>query len=128
MIFLDMPLIQRAFPLLQYQLRHLLTASIPKVRRLLFVARRRRSLQLVPDAIFADLEILAKAPAVMVTAGFGDMLGKYTSLFDWSIGVRLRASFIALLGNGIYSSWQKTTAAGRCSLCGNFQALSPTFL
>jgi len=39
-----------------------------------------------PDAIFADLEILSKAPAVMVAAGFGDMLGKYTSLFDWSFG------------------------------------------
>ncbi|MGO4696675.1 sn-glycerol-1-phosphate dehydrogenase [Paenibacillus sp. 2TAB26] len=39
-----------------------------------------------PDAIFADLEILAAAPAVMVAAGFGDMLGKYTSLFDWSFG------------------------------------------
>ncbi|WP_054026941.1 sn-glycerol-1-phosphate dehydrogenase [Bacillus sp. FJAT-28004] len=39
-----------------------------------------------PDAIFADLEILAKAPAAMVAAGFGDMIGKYTSLFDWSFG------------------------------------------
>lgn len=39
-----------------------------------------------PDAIFADLEILAEAPAAMVAAGFGDMLGKYTSLLDWSFG------------------------------------------
>ncbi|NIK80368.1 glycerol-1-phosphate dehydrogenase [NAD(P)+] [Paenibacillus castaneae] len=39
-----------------------------------------------PDAIFADLNILANAPAAMVAAGFGDMLGKYTSLFDWSFG------------------------------------------
>ncbi|MEV5028811.1 sn-glycerol-1-phosphate dehydrogenase [Paenibacillus sp. LPE1-1-1.1] len=39
-----------------------------------------------PDAIFADLDILSKAPAAMVAAGFGDMLGKYTSLFDWSFG------------------------------------------
>lgn len=39
-----------------------------------------------PDAIFADLDILANAPAEMVAAGFGDMLGKYTSLFDWSFG------------------------------------------
>lgn len=39
-----------------------------------------------PDAIFADLEILANAPAAMVAAGFGDMLGKYTSLLDWSFG------------------------------------------
>ncbi|WP_053377020.1 sn-glycerol-1-phosphate dehydrogenase [Paenibacillus sp. FJAT-27812] len=39
-----------------------------------------------PDAIFADLDILASAPAAMVAAGFGDMLGKYTSLLDWSFG------------------------------------------
>ncbi|MGO4544566.1 sn-glycerol-1-phosphate dehydrogenase [Paenibacillus sp. 2TAB23] len=39
-----------------------------------------------PDAIFADLDILAKAPSAMVAAGFGDMLGKYTSLFDWHFG------------------------------------------
>jgi glycerol-1-phosphate dehydrogenase [NAD(P)+] len=39
-----------------------------------------------PDAIFADLDILMGAPAPMVASGFGDMLGKYTSLFDWKFG------------------------------------------
>lgn len=39
-----------------------------------------------PDAIFADLDILTKAPPALVAAGFGDMLGKYTSLFDWKYG------------------------------------------
>jgi glycerol-1-phosphate dehydrogenase [NAD(P)+] len=39
-----------------------------------------------PEAIFADLDILVNAPAPMVAAGFGDMLGKYTSLFDWKFG------------------------------------------
>ncbi|MCC3375321.1 sn-glycerol-1-phosphate dehydrogenase [Cohnella sp. REN36] len=39
-----------------------------------------------PDAIFADLDILAQAPPPLVAAGFGDMLGKYTSLFDWRFG------------------------------------------
>ncbi|WP_028610239.1 sn-glycerol-1-phosphate dehydrogenase [Paenibacillus harenae] len=39
-----------------------------------------------PAAIFADLEILTAAPARMIAAGFGDMLGKYTSLLDWSFG------------------------------------------
>ena len=39
-----------------------------------------------PDAIFADLDLLTKAPKLMVAAGFGDMLGKYTSLFDWKFG------------------------------------------
>ncbi|MGG3741798.1 sn-glycerol-1-phosphate dehydrogenase [Paenibacillus chibensis] len=36
-----------------------------------------------PTAIFADLDILMQAPQRLVAAGFGDMLGKYTSLFDW---------------------------------------------
>lgn len=39
-----------------------------------------------PDALFADLDILAEAPAAMIAAGFGDMLGKYTSLLDWKFG------------------------------------------
>lgn len=38
---------------------------------------------IAPDAIFADLQILNKAPQAMIAAGFGDMLAKYTSLFDW---------------------------------------------
>ncbi|MBP1996633.1 sn-glycerol-1-phosphate dehydrogenase [Paenibacillus eucommiae] len=39
-----------------------------------------------PSALFADLDVLVKAPAALVAAGFGDMLGKYTSLFDWKFG------------------------------------------
>ncbi|WP_410514429.1 sn-glycerol-1-phosphate dehydrogenase [Paenibacillus sp. BR2-3] len=39
-----------------------------------------------PVAIYADTDILREAPAAMIAAGFGDMLGKYTSLFDWKYG------------------------------------------
>jgi glycerol-1-phosphate dehydrogenase [NAD(P)+] len=39
-----------------------------------------------PDAIFADLDVLTRSPKSMVAAGFGDILGKYTSLFDWKFG------------------------------------------
>lgn len=39
-----------------------------------------------PIALFADLDVLMKAPRALVAAGFGDMLGKATSLFDWRIG------------------------------------------
>ncbi|WP_055107274.1 sn-glycerol-1-phosphate dehydrogenase [Paenibacillus ihumii] len=38
-----------------------------------------------PIAIFADLHILMQAPQPLIAAGFGDMLGKYTSLFDWKV-------------------------------------------
>lgn len=39
-----------------------------------------------PEAIFADLALLAEAPQAMIAAGLGDMLGKHTSLADWSLG------------------------------------------
>ncbi len=39
-----------------------------------------------PIAAFADLGTLAAAPQPMIAAGFGDMLGKFTSLADWKLG------------------------------------------
>lgn len=39
-----------------------------------------------PAAIFADTAILSSAPRRMIAAGFGDMLGKYTSIADWRLG------------------------------------------
>ncbi|WP_226037211.1 sn-glycerol-1-phosphate dehydrogenase [Aquibacillus saliphilus] len=38
-----------------------------------------------PIAVFADIDILKAAPREMTAAGFGDILGKYTSLLDWNI-------------------------------------------
>lgn len=39
----------------------------------------------VPMAIFADVDVLKKAPMAMITAGLGDILGKYTCLCDWKL-------------------------------------------
>jgi glycerol-1-phosphate dehydrogenase [NAD(P)+] len=39
-----------------------------------------------PYAIFADINTLAHAPQTMIAAGFGDMLGKLTSIADWRLG------------------------------------------
>jgi glycerol-1-phosphate dehydrogenase [NAD(P)+] len=39
-----------------------------------------------PVAVFADTGILSSAPRAMIAAGFGDMLGKYTSIADWRLG------------------------------------------
>jgi glycerol-1-phosphate dehydrogenase [NAD(P)+] len=39
-----------------------------------------------PIAIFADLPTLCAAPRSMIASGFGDMLGKFTSLADWRLG------------------------------------------
>jgi glycerol-1-phosphate dehydrogenase [NAD(P)+] len=38
-----------------------------------------------PVAVFADLNILCAAPRALTAAGFGDILGKFTSLLDWEI-------------------------------------------
>ena len=39
-----------------------------------------------PKAIIADINIIKNAPMEMITAGLGDMLGKYTCLCDWELG------------------------------------------
>ncbi|MCZ0702466.1 glycerol-1-phosphate dehydrogenase [NAD(P)+] [Natronobacillus azotifigens] len=38
-----------------------------------------------PIAVFADVHVLISAPQALTAAGFGDILGKYTSLLDWKI-------------------------------------------
>ncbi len=39
-----------------------------------------------PVALFADLDTLCSAPNKLIAAGFGDMIGKITSLADWKVG------------------------------------------
>lgn len=39
----------------------------------------------MPQAIIADLEIIAQAPRTMIAAGFSDVIGKYTCLADWEL-------------------------------------------
>lgn len=38
-----------------------------------------------PSIIIADTEILAASPAYLKSAGFGDIIGKYTALADWRV-------------------------------------------
>jgi glycerol-1-phosphate dehydrogenase [NAD(P)+] len=38
-----------------------------------------------PAVVIGDTDILAKAPAILKSAGFGDMLAKYIALADWHI-------------------------------------------
>lgn len=42
-----------------------------------------------PTAVFADLQTLCQAPRDMIAAGFGDAIGKFTSLADWNLGTLL---------------------------------------
>lgn len=39
----------------------------------------------VPKAIIADINILREAPMNMISAGIGDILGKYVCLLDWKM-------------------------------------------
>ncbi|MBQ6019315.1 MAG: sn-glycerol-1-phosphate dehydrogenase [Clostridia bacterium] len=39
-----------------------------------------------PDVIIGDTDVLKEAPTLMLQAGLGDMLAKYTSLCEWRIG------------------------------------------
>lgn len=38
-----------------------------------------------PRAIYADLDVLCRAPMWMIVAGFGDLVGKYTAKADWEL-------------------------------------------
>jgi glycerol-1-phosphate dehydrogenase [NAD(P)+] len=66
-----------------------------------------------PVAVFADLPTLCRAPQRMIASGFGDMIGKFTSIADWRLGT--------LLWNEPYSapiaqrSWQAAQNSRQCA-------------
>ncbi len=62
-----------------------------------------------PEAIFADREVLAVAPPELTAAGFGDLLGKTTSIADWRLGTLVRDE---LFDEGI--AMRVTAAVDRC--------------
>lgn len=66
-----------------------------------------------PIALFADLDVLVKAPKPLIAAGFGDMLGKYTSLFDWRFsswiaGEAYCEAAAAITGDALHSCVEHT--------------------
>lgn len=46
-----------------------------------------------PRAIIADTEVMAKAPLDLISAGVGDVLGKYVCLTDWKISNLLTGEY-----------------------------------
>ncbi|MGE5551890.1 MAG: iron-containing alcohol dehydrogenase [Bacteroidota bacterium] len=42
-----------------------------------------------PAAVVGDLDLVATAPRRMASAGFGDLVGKFTARFDWTLAHRL---------------------------------------
>lgn len=47
----------------------------------------------VPVAVIGDTKILAQAPMEMITAGLGDILGKYTCLLDWKMSYLITGEY-----------------------------------
>jgi glycerol-1-phosphate dehydrogenase [NAD(P)+] len=59
-----------------------------------------------PMAILADLKAMKKAPKEMITAGFGDIIGKYIALTDWKLSKTINNEFycenvVNLINNAI---------------------------
>ena len=46
-----------------------------------------------PRFILADVDILRQAPIDMIRAGYGDIIGKYSSLNDWKLSRLMRGEF-----------------------------------
>ena len=54
----------------------------------------KRTLTAVPPlALVADSDVVTGAPLKMINSGIGDMLGKYTALFDWKISSMLTGEY-----------------------------------
>ena len=64
-----------------------------------------------PVAILADTEVLRHAPMDMIRAGFGDILGKYSSLNDWKLSSLVTGEyFCQTIYDLTYEMLQRTLA------------------
>ena len=50
-----------------------------------------------PDLILGDTDILCKAPAAMIAAGFADIIGKYSALCDWKLSHLVNGEYLCPL-------------------------------
>lgn len=46
-----------------------------------------------PAAVIGDTRIMAEAPMELITAGLGDVLGKYTCLLDWKLSQMINGEY-----------------------------------
>ena len=86
MILLDSLVLQLIVYLSLCPLRLLLMASPLLVRPYCCKALNKPFQPVHLKLFLLILDVLCLAPQAMVAAGFGDMLGKYTSLADWKLG------------------------------------------
>lgn len=47
----------------------------------------------LPRAILADTQVLANAPISMIQAGYGDIIGKFSSLNDWKLSALVHSEY-----------------------------------
>lgn len=69
-----------------------------------------------PAAIVADVDILKDAPMPMLTAGFGDIIGKFTSLADWRLSHQLNGEYYCPEVAGVIEAAAETCAANAKAL------------
>lgn len=69
-----------------------------------------------PAAIVADVDILKDAPMPMLTAGFGDIIGKFTSLADWRLSHQLNGEYYCPEVAGVIEAAVETCAANAQAL------------
>lgn len=69
-----------------------------------------------PAAIVADVDILKDAPMPMLTAGFGDIIGKFTSLADWRLSHQLNGKYYCPEVAGVIEAAVETCAANAQAL------------
>ena len=67
-----------------------------------------------PVALVGDLELMSKAPMKMLSAGVGDILGKYNCLADWRLSALINGEYHCETIEGIMrSAIEKTMQAAR---------------
>jgi glycerol-1-phosphate dehydrogenase [NAD(P)+] len=71
-----------------------------------------------PLAVFGDAGVIANAPAAMTAAGYGDMMGKYTSVLDWELEGIIRDN--GDFSPGLASQMREITE--KCRHCGEGDA------
>ena len=69
-----------------------------------------------PAAIVADVDILKDAPMPMLTAGFGGIIGKFTSLADWRLSHQLNGEYYCPEVAGVIEAAVETCAANAKAL------------
>ena len=69
-----------------------------------------------PAAIVADVDILKDAPMPMLTAGFGDIIGKFTSLADWRLSHQLNGEYYCPEVAGVIEAAVETCPANAQAL------------